>query len=599
MPAINTPAWPAPDDYVHSVTTEDQIETEQAIHRLFAPLRRPSLNFVQPETSAEPLYNPWMTDAEQFSTRHGDAASSASNLSNPQKLILERQAHVSFLTKLLEPLPGAYTAFDTNRSWLLYWILHSFDLLSFALDPKGRARAISTLLSFQNRSQGGFGGGPNQVPHLMSTYAAINALAIIGGPGPAPTPDDVVQGRSVEIGRGGWQEIDRDAIYAWMMRLKQPDGSFLVHENGEVDVRASYCVVCIASLLGISTPQLMRGMGEFVASCQTYEGGLAASSQPTYHYTSSVPMLSDLNAARPALGEAHGGYAFCSLATHLALSLYPDCSAPASSSPHQHGSAGMLDMDALVRWATSQQGIAIEGCGFRGRTNKLVDGCYGWFSGGGLFSVLSAVLENDVLAKGQIATDFNGMLTLPTTPIVPDEAHSDTSGRSWTGHVSAEAEGPLEEDEEEDLAPLCLYDRQGLQEYILVAAQRPGEEGGGLRDKPGKRPDAYHTCYNLAGLALAQHSVRLSLETKTYLLEHYKVREPPNKACGAKQAEWNKNVYASMLSWTLSQRDEIVVAGKGASAEAKANNRLNPAHPIFNITFPKAKAMMDWAYAQS
>lgn len=29
---------------------------------------------------------------------------------------------------------------------------------------------------------------------------------------------------------------------------------------------------------------------------------------------------------------------------------------------------------------------------------------------------------------------------------------------------------------------------------------------GGLRDKPGKQPDFYHTCYCLSGLAAAQHA---------------------------------------------------------------------------------------------
>jgi protein farnesyltransferase subunit beta len=29
---------------------------------------------------------------------------------------------------------------------------------------------------------------------------------------------------------------------------------------------------------------------------------------------------------------------------------------------------------------------------------------------------------------------------------------------------------------------------------------------GGLRDKPGKPPDFYHTCYCLSGLSVAQHA---------------------------------------------------------------------------------------------
>jgi len=47
-----------------------------------------------------------------------------------------------------------------------------------------------------------------------------------------------------------------------------------------------------------------------------------------------------------------------------------------------------------------------------------------------------------------------------------------------------------------------LWNRSALARYILSAAQF---KRGGLVDKPGKRPDAYHTCYNLAGLSSAQH----------------------------------------------------------------------------------------------
>lgn len=40
--------------------------------------------------------------------------------------------------------------------------------------------------------------------------------------------------------------------------------------------------------------------------------------------------------------------------------------------------------------------------------------------------------------------------------------------------------------------------------YVLICAQN---EDGGLRDKPGKRPDFYHTCYSLAGLSICQDVV--------------------------------------------------------------------------------------------
>ena len=86
------------------------------------------------------------------------------------------------------------------------------------------SRAISTLLHFQS-PLGGFSGGPanTQLPHLLATYASLLSLAITG---------------SVEAG-GRWDAIaaGRQATYDFFMRCKQPDGSFVVCQGGEVDVR--------------------------------------------------------------------------------------------------------------------------------------------------------------------------------------------------------------------------------------------------------------------------------------------------------------------------------------------------------------------------
>jgi protein farnesyltransferase subunit beta len=74
-----------------------------------------------------------------------------------------------------------------------------------------------------------------------------------------------------------------------------------------------------------------------------------------------------------------------------------------------------------------------------------------------------------------------------------------------------------------DYALDSFFNRQALQEYILLAGQHPA---GGLRDKPPKyvlffwyhsihtcahmacrNPDAYHTAYCISGLSAAQHHV--------------------------------------------------------------------------------------------
>lgn len=47
-----------------------------------------------------------------------------------------------------------------------------------------------------------------------------------------------------------------------------------------------------------------------------------------------------------------------------------------------------------------QQASAAEGGGFRGRTNKLVDGCYGWWVGG-LFAVLEGLVRGGAEREGK------------------------------------------------------------------------------------------------------------------------------------------------------------------------------------------------------
>ncbi|PWN50831.1 terpenoid cyclases/Protein prenyltransferase [Violaceomyces palustris] len=652
MPATKLPSWPTPTDYYPSPTSQEQEQTEQDIDSLFRPLRPDHLNLV-PSHHRDQIFNPWLQDPTSSSPPPPPSDARKDDDSGPPLIpTLKRSQHLKFLSKWIDPMPAAYLAFDTNRPWLLYWVLHSYDLLSASLDDRGIARSITTLLSFQNKQTGGFGGGPGQVSHLMGTYAAVCALSIVGGPGGAPDPQHVERGESVKVGKGGWDEIDRVKMYEWMMSLKQPDGSFLVHENGEVDVRASYCVITVSTLLGICTPELVRGMGDFIASCQTYEGGLSASSQPTYDGDGSLLV----GCEPPALGEAHGGYTFCAVATHLVLDCLPPCGQgpilpflkhppsslsnfqsdpfhPSNSKAQEKGgerlsSAGNLNLDSLVRWATSQQGLPIEGGGFRGRTNKLVDGCYGWFSGGGLFSCLDAILtlrsEREGASPVQtmvLKHDFGTRVTSETdSEREEDESVIDLTRTSEDKGGDEEADPSDEKDwisepdspprrskrrtsfnyQDEDPSKRTLFDRRSLQEYILIAAQQNeqgwnsrndsgGGGGGGLRDKPGKRPDAYHTCYNLSGLSLCQNSVVRSEGSKTLLEKIWETR-------GTKREEWEKRCYVESLAWSLDDPQDSRGNVVGDDAEQRRTNKVNPTHPVFNLCFNRVKAIMDWSY---
>lgn len=84
----------------------------------------------------------------------------------------------------------------------------------------------------------------------------------------------------------------------------------------------------------------------------------------------------DPSAPRPPLGEAHGGYTFCATASWVLLQPY------IRTHYSESKPAPRINYASLIRWLVQMQGNEIELGGFKGRTNKLVDGCYSWWVGG-------------------------------------------------------------------------------------------------------------------------------------------------------------------------------------------------------------------------
>jgi protein farnesyltransferase subunit beta len=83
-----------------------------------------------------------------------------------------------------------------------------------------------------------------------------------------------------------------------------------------------------------------------------------------------------------------------------------------------------------------------------------------------------------------------------------------------------------------------------LQQYVLVCGQ--DLETGGLRDKPGKGSDFYHSCYAASGLALSQGLVGTDEKLLFKNIHENQVNEvdpvfnvDPKKLAKAK--EWFKN----------------------------------------------------------
>lgn len=299
-----------------------------------------------------------------------------------------------------------------------------------------RTSTESSSSSSVSLDGGGFGGGPDQLPHVATTYAAVLALCILAS-----------SSASADIANGDDDDKDsptthpraaalallheiRTPLYVWLVSLHDHvTGSFRMHADGEIDVRATYCVVVIAKLLNLLTPTLRHQTANYVVQCQTWEGGFG--SEPG--------------------AEAHGGYTYCAVA---ALALLDELRT-------------VVDLSATAGWLARRQ-MSYEG-GYSGRANKLVDGCYSFWQGSAM-TIISHALQTQ---NQQKKDDTN--------------CHQDP----WLSDANSTTE----------LKP-SLFDSAMLERYVLLCTQ---DVNGGLRDKPSKGRDYYHSCYCLSGLSIAQH----------------------------------------------------------------------------------------------
>lgn len=253
-----------------------------------------------------------------------------------------------------------------------------------------------------------------------------------------------------------YEVVDRRAMWKWLCALKQPNGGFQMAVGGEVDVRGAYCATVVISLLNLPTDL-------------TPESPAWTPDHPTLftklpEYVQRCQTFEGGISAHPG-AEAHGAYAFCALGC-LAILDSPDRIIPR-----------YLDVPRLISWLSSRQ-YAPEG-GFSGRTNKLVDGCYSHWVGG-CWPLIEAAL-----AGGAAATAAGG------------GGYAPPLGHDQPGHKH-----------KLPLTSRSLYSREGLIRYIMCCCQDQTKRGG-LRDKPGRTSDGYHTCYVLAGLSSAQHKSEL------------------------------------------------------------------------------------------
>jgi len=143
-------------------------------------------------------------------------------------------------------------------------------------------------------------------------------------------------------------KINKAAIIGALKYLQTFNGCFQsCASGGETDMRFVFCACAISHLLndwsGIDIDRTVK----YIASCQSYDGGIGL-------YPES---------------EGHGGSTFCAIAS---LSLLRRLNS-------------LRDRDALLKWSVANQGD-----GYRGRPNKPPDTCYSFWTGATL-SMLGGV----------------------------------------------------------------------------------------------------------------------------------------------------------------------------------------------------------------
>jgi protein farnesyltransferase subunit beta len=346
--------------------------------------------------------------------------------------------------------------------------------------------------------------------------------------------------------------IDRPALRRFLLEMCVPPaagGGMRMHAGGEVDVRGCYCALAAARMVSLDTGEIADAcaLGAFVARCQSHEGGLGGEPGNEAHggyafcglaalalaeRAGAVDARAALRWASRMQGSFEGGFmgrtaklvdgcyslwqggAFALLARALAgegggAAVRPRVPADAELEAHaERVAAGLLgaEGDAEAAFVEALRPEAPEAAAVRllaaaeGRLEAAVAAALaadeaaaaaaGAPEAGARRAAALAALEAAAEARAAVErAAAHERAARCAAPVLlreyrPGGADAAEEGPSASGGASAP-----------------LYDAAAQQLWVLAACQAPR---GGLRDKPGKPPDYYHSCYCLSGLAAAQ-----------------------------------------------------------------------------------------------
>ena len=210
-----------------------------------------------------------------------------------ENLVLHREQHVSYLHGGLQYLPSGFVVLNSSRPWICYWIVHSLALLDAPLPTEVTSGAVTDFLALCQDPEGGFGGGPMQLPHVAPTYAAVACLVTLGGEAALSVINKqatlrFLQQRAVALEEGGGFTVceGNPCVYpanrpncndmqfsretCRLVAISSNEVCACEHAGGEVDVRGCYTAMAAAHMLSLDKHALAAkaSMVQYVKRCQ-------------------------------------------------------------------------------------------------------------------------------------------------------------------------------------------------------------------------------------------------------------------------------------------------------------------------------------------
>ena len=113
---------PYPSNSHPSATLDEQADTERVISELLLTTAPPAL----PGASGKSYNATGLPAAIQVGQGEGT--------------VLRKSEHLVFFQSLFFKMPPPYVSLDASRPWLMYWTVHSWDLMGIALDQQTKDR---------------------------------------------------------------------------------------------------------------------------------------------------------------------------------------------------------------------------------------------------------------------------------------------------------------------------------------------------------------------------------------------------------------------------------------------------------------------------